>query len=67
MLISVAAVAGLPLMVGVSRRRPVLYACAAAVTLFAVGTILRNGLFFLPSAGLLCAAALKLKDTETIA
>jgi hypothetical protein len=36
-----------------------LYACAVAVTLFAVGTILRNGLFYLPSAGLLCAAALK--------
>ena len=60
-LISVAAVAGLPLLVGVPRRRPVLYACAAAVTLFAVRTILRNGLFFLPSAGLLGAAALKLK------
>jgi hypothetical protein len=45
--------------VGSSRRRPVLYVCAAAVTLFAVATILYNGLLFLPSAGLLCAAALK--------
>jgi hypothetical protein len=58
-LISVTAAAGLPLLVGSSRRRPVLYVCAAAVTLFAVATILYNGLLFLPSAGLLCAAALK--------
>lgn len=63
-LISVAAVAGLPLLVGSSLRRPVLYACAAAVTLFAVGTILRNGLFFLPSAGLLCLAAVKCRNAD---
>jgi hypothetical protein len=58
-LITVADVAGLSLLVGSRLRRPMVYVCAAAVTLFAVGTILRNGLFFLPSAGLLCAAALK--------
>ena len=58
-LLSVPAVAGLPLLVGSPLRRPVLYVCAAAVTLFAVGTILYNGLFYLPSAALLCRAALK--------
>ena len=63
-LISVAAVAGLPLLVGSSLRRPVLYACAAAVTLFAVGTILRNGLWFLPTAGLLCLAAVKYRHAD---
>src|SRR5665809_48440 len=38
-LISVAAVAGLPLLVGSRLRRPMVYVCAAAVTPFAVGTI----------------------------
>ena len=58
MLISAATAAGLPLVVASSLRRPVLCVCAAAVSLFSVATILHNGLLFLPSAGLLCAAAL---------
>ena len=49
-LLSVAAVAGAPIVVESSLRRPVLNFSAGAVTFFAVATFLQNGRLFLPSA-----------------
>jgi hypothetical protein len=56
-LISVPAVAGIPLLVPPAARRRMLDICAAVVGVFAVATLLRNGLLFMPSAALLCWAA----------
>lgn len=56
-LIAVAVVAGLPLLVRPAHRWRLLVWSAAVVSLFALATILRNGLFFVPSAALLCWAA----------
>jgi hypothetical protein len=58
-LIVVAAVTGLPLIAPRSAERRVLVVCASVVTLFTLVTILRNGLFYVPSAALLTWAVLR--------
>ena len=58
-LIAVVAVTGLPLLAPQAARRRVLIICAAAVTFFALATLVRNGLFFLPSAALLSGVAVR--------
>ena len=55
-LLTVAVVAGLPLLVPAGIRRRVTRAAAVAVSIFAVATLFRNGLFYLPAAGLLWRA-----------
>jgi len=52
-LLSVALVAGLPLLRRGPGQRAVGTGAAIAVTLFAVGTLTHNGIFYLPAAGLL--------------
>jgi hypothetical protein len=58
-LIAVAAVTGLPLIAPRSAERRVLVVCASVVTLFTLATILRNGLFYVPSAALLTWVVLR--------
>jgi len=55
-LLAVAVVAGLPLLAPAGVRRRVVQAAAVAVSLFAVATLLRNGVLYLPAAGLLWCA-----------
>lgn len=52
-LLGVALIAGLPLLRRGPARRAVGIGAAIAVTLFAVGTLARNGIFYLPAAALL--------------
>ena len=52
-LLAVAVVAGLPLLAPAGVRRQVAQVAAVAVSVFAVATLLRNGVLYLPAAGLL--------------
>lgn len=57
LLIGLTILGGMPLLA--PRSRPVLLLTATLMTLFVIATILRNGLFYIPSAVVLCLAAVK--------
>ena len=65
-LIGVAALAGLPLLVPLRHRQRLLVLSAVVVTAFALATLLRNGLFFIPGAALLSWAAWRSRDEQSL-
>ena len=61
-LFGVAAMAGLPLVVPLRHRRWLLVLSAVVLSVFALATLLRNGLFFMPGAAVLCWSAWRSRD-----
>lgn len=64
-LIGLPIVAGLPLLAPPRHRRTVTLVAAVALTVFAVVTILRLGIVYLPAAGLLIAATMFMKTSDS--
>ena len=63
-LVGAAALAGLPLLAPLRHRWRFLVLSAVVVTAFALATLLRNGLFFMPGAAVLCRAAWRSRDEQ---
>lgn len=63
-LFAVAALAGLPLLGSLRHRRWMLVLAAVVVSVFALVTLFRIGLFFIPGAAVLCRTAWRSRDEQ---